>query len=426
MDIKLPFLGDGIDSATVLSILVSPGDSVDLDQSIMELETDKAVAPVPAPAAGKIADIKVKAGDTVSTGMLVATLEGGGAQSSPDSKSQSSPQTTAPVQPVAPVQSAAPVVQASQPAGNYQFVSPSGQEPPASPSIRKIALDLGLDLGRVQGTGNGGRLTLDDVRGYMSFLQASAFSKPAEASTNTAQAAQPSGPKPLNVDFSKWGSITIDKVSTMRQKISEKMTEAWQTVPHVTQQDDANIDHAMTLRKKYKAKYEKKNAGLTITGISLKALVTALKEFPHFNASFDAAAGNLITKNYYNIGVAVDTPYGLIVPVIKNVDKKTVFELSVELGEIAQKARDRKLGLDDLQGGTFTLSNLGGLGVSYFTPIINTPEVAILGMGRGKTASSLPLCLSYDHRVIDGGDGARFIKTFINALETFPEKDIKI
>ncbi|RAP37720.1 hypothetical protein DID80_03665 [Candidatus Marinamargulisbacteria bacterium SCGC AAA071-K20] len=423
MDIKLPFLGDGIDSATVLSLLLSPGDTVEKDQSIMELETDKAVAPVPSPAAGKIADIKVKAGDIVSTGMLVATLEGGGSKSSPkvDTK-ESSPVDSAPIQSAV----AAPVSQAPQGAANYQFVSPSGQAPPASPSVRKMALDLGLDLARVQGTGNGTRITLDDVRGYMSFLQTSAFSSPAQSVGQSMQVEQAKGPKPLDIDFTKWGSVTVEKVSSMRKKISEKMTEAWQTVPHVTQQDEANIEHAMALRKKYKAKYEKKNAGLTITGISLKAIVTALKAFPNFNSSFDAATGNLITKNYYNIGVAVDTEYGLIVPVIKDVDKKSVFQLSVELGEIAQKARDRKLGINDLQGGTFTLSNLGGLGVSYFTPIINTPEVAILGMGRGKDATSLPLCLSYDHRVIDGADGARFIKTFIQALESFPERDIKI
>ena len=425
MDIKLPFLGDGIDSATVLSVLVSPGDSVDKDQSIMELETDKAVAPVPSPSSGKIDQIKVQAGDTVSTGMLVATLVGGISKPSSSPPPQSSPEVSSTHAMETPVVDSSSVVQASASTAQYHFVSSSGQEPPCSPSIRKIALDLGLDLARVKGTGRGGRIVLDDVRSYLSFLQVTAFSPAKSTSAESSQSIS-SGPKPLTIDFSKWGSVTIDKVSTMRQKISEKMTESWQTVPHVTQQDDANVTHVMALRKKYKTKYEKKNAGLTITGISLKALVTALKEFPHFNASFDAATGNLITKNYYHIGVAVDTEYGLIVPVIRDVDKKSVFQLSLELGELAQKARDRKLGMDDLQGGTFTLSNLGGLGVSYFTPIINTPEVAILGMGRGKDKSTLPLCLSYDHRVIDGADGARFIKTFIGALENFPEKDIKI
>lgn len=423
MDVKLPFLGDGIDSATVLNILVSPGDSVEKEQSIMELETDKAVAPVPSPSAGKVASILVKAGDTVSTGMLVAKLEGASGSSEPEKSTASQAPT-----PIVPASTAPATAQVQAPVNtaqaNYQFIG-TNAEIAASPSIRKMAKDLGLDLARIQGTANGGRITLDDVRSYVSYVQSMAFSK-SESAQLSAESATPAGPKPLDIDFTKWGSVTVEKVSTMRQKIAEKMAESWQTVPHVTQQDDASITHAMALRKKYKDKYQKKDVGLTITGIALKAIVTALKEFPQFNASFDAATGNLITKNYYHIGVAVDTDYGLIVPVIRDVDKKSVFELSKDLGDVAEKARNRKLGLDDLQGGTFTISNLGGLGVSYFTPIINTPEVAILGMGRGKDASTLPLCLSYDHRVIDGADGARFIKSFIKALEEFPEEDIKI
>ena len=313
---------------------------------------------------------------------------------------------------------------------SYQTVS--NENVVTSPSIRYMAASLGLDLGRILGSGNGGRITLDDVRAYVNTLQVKAFQAPqTEAPAAVVQ-------KPIKAlpDFSKWGPVSKKSLSQMRVKIGEKMAESWSEIPHVTQFDEADITDLMGLRKKYKDKFAKKNANLTMTGFALKAVVAALKQFPVFNASLDTESNELIYKEYYHIGIAVDTEHGLVVPVIRDVDKKSVLQLSIELGEIAQKARDRKLTMDDMQGGTFTISNLGGLGVSHFTPIVNAPEVAILGMARGNLKPvirdkkidqrlMLPLNLSYDHRVIDGADGARFTRAIIEEFETFSESLLK-
>jgi Pyruvate/2-oxoglutarate dehydrogenase complex, dihydrolipoamide acyltransferase (E2) component, and related enzymes len=238
------------------------------------------------------------------------------------------------------------------------------------------------------------------------------------------------------VDFSKWGNVTIEKTSTLRQKISDKMTSCWQNIPHVTQFDEANITELMKLRKKHNPKYEKENGKLTMTVLLIRAVEKALDEFPNFNASLNDK--EIVIKSYKNIGIAVDTPSGLIVPVIKEPGEKSFLDIAQELTSIAEKARDRSLSRTDLEGGTFTISNLGGLGVGHFTPIINHPEVAILGVGRGskklqlnkdgkiEEILSLPLALSYDHRIIDGADGARFIKSVIKNLESISEKDMKV
>jgi pyruvate dehydrogenase E2 component (dihydrolipoamide acetyltransferase) len=229
---------------------------------------------------------------------------------------------------------------------------------------------------------------------------------------------------PESIDFSKWGPVEAKPLTPLRQKIAEKMTESWTTIPHVTQFDEADITALMALRKKYAPAYEKKGATLTLTSFILKAVVTALKKFPTVNSSLDEALQKLVEKKYYHIGVAVDTEQGLIVPVLRDVDKKTLLQVSKELGELAEKTRQRKVSLDELKGGTFTVSNLGGIGGSHFTPIVNKPEVAILGVGRG--AGKLPLSLSYDHRVIDGAVGARFIRAVAEALENFKEDEVKI
>ena len=416
MIMKLPNLGDGITTATVLSILIKPGDRIEKNQTILELETDKATAPIPASESGVVDKILVKEGDTVSAGTPVISLVASAGETA----------ASAPV--AAPVaQTPAPVMQAIQPPTITATSAPlpvsSGKEPVTSPSIRKMAREFGLDLTRVSGTEHGGRIVMADIRAYMYELQ----SHVCQPNQTTATASPAPTPAP-QIDFSKWGDVTIKPISSLRKKIGQKMSEAWTTVPHVTQFEDADITNLMELRKTYNEQIKNKEGKLTLTVFALKILVETLKKFPKFNASLDAQGQNLILKNYFNIGVAVDTENGLIVPVIKDVDKKSMEDLSLELNLLAEKARKRQIGLEDLQGGSFTLSNLGGLGVSHFTPIINTPEVAILALGAGRlkpvifnkelaTRLIMPIALSYDHRVIDGADGARFIRELVNNLE---------
>ena len=429
MEIKLPHLGDGIDSAVVLSVLVSPGDMVTKDQTILDLETDKAVAPIPCPAAGKVIAIHVKSGDTVSMGTLVLSIEGDSASSTATAPVASAQAAVAPVS----VSSAPTPTPSTGPLGSYTFESASGAEPPASPSIRKMSQLFGLDLRRIRGTGNGGRITTPDVQAHLSHLQFVAFQVPA---TTPAIAAPTKPATPALPDFSKFGSIEIQPITSLRKKIGQKMSDAWTTVPHVTQFDEADITQLMALRKKYVPEYEKKGIKLSVTVLLLKAVVDALKKFPIFNSTYDEANGQMIMKNYFNFGIAVDTDNGLIVPVIRNVDQKSLETLSADLSTIAEKARTRQVSLEDLQGSSFTISNLGSLGVGPFTPIVNTPEVAILGLSKGVTKpvvidgkieirTLLPLSLSYDHRIIDGADGARFTREIIAGIEQFNEEYLK-
>ncbi|MGD0017582.1 MAG: 2-oxo acid dehydrogenase subunit E2, partial [Verrucomicrobiia bacterium] len=303
-------------------------------------------------------------------------------------------------------------------------VNPS---PVSSPSIRKTAQELGIDLTHVRGTGAGGRIELADIRAHIHQLQ-----KPAAGLKTTPVK------KPLkSMDFAKWGRITRKPLSSLRKTIGETVAETWATVPHVTQFDEADITELMALREKHAPAYEKKGAKLTVTPFVLKAIVGPLKRYPQFNASFDEAAGELVLKEYHHIGVAVDTEQGLIVPVVRDVDKKDLLELTLELQRLAERARTREVSLDELKGNSFTISNLGGVGGAYFTPIINKPDVAILGIGRGvmkpvvrggkvEPRMMLPLALSYDHRVIDGADGARFIRAVVEAFAQFKEADVRL
>ncbi len=409
MDIKIPNLGEGADSGTVVSIHVKEGDSVKKDQTLVELENEKAVAPIPSTEDGVVTKILVKVGDKVSVGQSIVSLgASAGGASAPNTSARA---VQVPSDPV-PAASVAPS------SGVYQYSSPSGSPPPASPSVRKLAQDLGIDLSRVRGTESGGRISLADMRNYVQYLQNLAL----HGTSGTVSVA--------SVDFSKWGPVHKKAVSSLRQKIAQKMTESWTTIPHVTQFEDVDITSLMELRKKYIAAYEKKGIKLTLTSFVLKALIGALKKYPMFNASLDENTQEVVYKNYYHLGVAVDTEQGLIVPVLKDVDKKNLAQISKELEELAEKTRARKVSVDDLKGGTFTVSNLGGIGGSYFTPIINKPEVAILGVSKGKKTAEgrliLPIGLSYDHRVIDGADGARFVRTLAEALESFDEKEVKL
>jgi pyruvate dehydrogenase E2 component (dihydrolipoamide acetyltransferase) len=428
MDIRIPNLGDGVSVATVLAVLVSPGDKVEKDQTIIELETDKAVAPIPSELEGVIETVHVKEGDEVSEGRVVLSLKGGASGENGSKTSQNVVVETPPSQvDQAPVGPAPVVMPSALPSTDYKYESKSGFPPPASPYVRKVARELGLDLTIIRGSERGGRISINDLRNFVQRL----LTQPAPAPSVV-----PAKKVSEKVDFSKWGPVSTEKVSSLRKKIGEKMAESWNTIPHVTQFDEADITDLLALRKKYLPAYKKQGAGLTVTVFALKAIVNCLKKHPTFNASYDDAAGELVVKNYYHIGVAVDTENGLIVPVLRDVDKKSIKELSLELAEVAQKAKDRKLSLDQLQGGTFTLSNLGGLGVSHFTPIINSPEVAILGIAQGrekpvirnkKTEARIimPIGMSYDHRIIDGADGARFVRSFIDEMEQFSEALVK-
>lgn len=431
MDIKIPDLGDGIDSATVLSILVAPGDIVNKDDTLIELETDKAVAPVPSPENGKIDHISIQVGASVTTGTAIGSLSSENESAKmPTPVPDQSPAAISPV-PVTPV---VPIPVASVPGQPFQL-SPTDHIK-TSPSIRRFSELSGLDLGRIVGTGTSGRVTWEDVKQYMISIQKIALNSvngnhpvPQQAPAEVHEVL----PQHIATDFAKFGPVEIKPVSTLRQKISSNLRQTWQITPHVTQFDEADITDLMAIRKTYNSKYEKKGAKLTLTVFAIKAIYEALQQFPQFNASFDESTGDMILKKYHHIGIAVDTDNGLMVPVIRDVGKKSLLQLATELTEIAQLARDRKITVEKMQGSTFTLSNLGGLGVGPFTPLVNAPDVAILGLGRGKMKPiydgknafsprlMMPVCVSYDHRVIDGGDGARFTRFVIDQFESFSE-----
>ncbi|HXI85464.1 MAG TPA: 2-oxo acid dehydrogenase subunit E2 [Verrucomicrobiae bacterium] len=429
MDIKLPRLGEGAESGTVVSIFVKPGDQVKEGQTILELENEKAVAPIPASASGRVAKLYVKEGDKISAGQSILALadEGAGAKT-----------TDAPREGTRPTTPAAVVAQPRRPAPESPGTAVLGEPVAdgavaASPTVRKLAQELGIDLTRVRGSERGGRISVEDLRGYIQQLQQLAAG-PKTAPSVAAPAAKPTAEK---IDFAKWGPVSRQPVTSLRKIIAQRMHESWTSVPRVTQFDEADITGIVALRKKYVTKYEKKGASLTLTPFLMKAVVEVLKRYPTFNSSLDEASEEIVFKKYYHIGIAVDTEQGLLVPVIRDVDKKSLLQLSKELAELAEKARQRTVAADDLKGGTFTISNQGGIGGSFFTPIVNKPEVAILGVGRGvlkpvvrgakiEKRMLLPLGLSYDHRVIDGGTAARFTVEVVQALEQFKEAGVKI
>jgi pyruvate dehydrogenase E2 component (dihydrolipoamide acetyltransferase) len=436
MDVRVPRLAEGVESATVANILVAPGDKIEKDQVILELETEKAVGPIPSPAAGEVARIHVKPGDEVSVGQPLITLaESGRAEKAApaEAKPQSAAESRTP-RPAAP-EAARPAPPPA--AAAYRYESASGAPPPASPSVRKIAGELGIDLTRIKGSERGGRITIADLRNYIAALQqgaAAATPTPVPAPATTAQAAEK--PAPQGIDFSRWGAVEKKPLTSIRRTIGQRMHESWNAIPHVTQFEDVDVTNVTNLRKNYGSASATKGKHLTLTPFVLKAVVAALKKYPVFNASLDEASGEIVYKKYFHIGVAVDTEAGLIVPVLRDVDKKSLAALSEELNELVERTRKRKISLEELQGGSFTISNQGGIGGGHFTPIINKPEVAILGIGRsslkpvakdGKIEPRpiLPLCLSYDHRVIDGADAVRFIIELVATLENFPEQELK-
>ncbi len=431
MDIRLPRLGEGTDSGTVASIFVKEGDRLTKDQAILELESEKAVASIPSPAGGVVSKIHVKEGDVVKVGQLLVSVNDGSGVT-PDQPSMETRGDEEPAPSPQPGHSGVPQAAAPVRMEAAALAPVSGPLPPASPTIRKVARDLGIDLRRVKGSEAGGRVVLEDLRRYVQWLQEMALQPPPKTGAGPA----PAVPAPV-IDFSRWGPVRTSRITTLRKTISTKMVEAWTRVPHVTQFDEADISGILALRKKYSKAYEKQGVRLTLTSFALRAVVNALRKHPVFNASIQEATGEIVYKEYFHIGLAVDTDFGLLVPVIREVDKKTLVQLSADIQLLADRARERKLAIEEMQGGTFSISNQGGIGGGFFTPIINTPEVAILGMGRGVARpvvregkiverSLLPLGLSYDHRLVDGANAARFIVDLVSEFEQFSEDDVKI
>jgi pyruvate dehydrogenase E2 component (dihydrolipoamide acetyltransferase) len=477
MDVKLPTLGENVEEAEVLSILVSPGDQVEKNQALLEVETEKATVEVPAPAAGIVKEIRVKQGDRILEGQVILTLEVDGEEAGrtgrettaearadepaeekhEEGEEQSEEDTHEDAEAPHPRAARAPVrwAPANQPATEppptkratpqrmppaveegvmavddegEEEAAPAGAAPeeagarepaPAAPSVRRLARELGLDIDAVKGTGPGGRISVEDVKRRARELIGRAERPTAPANA----AASPSLP-----DFARWGEIDRAPMSGIRRQTAAAMRRSWALVPHVTQFDRADVTVLEHLRKQYAARADDAGGKLTITAVILKVTASALKVFPKLNASVDLDAEDVIYKRYEHIGVAVDTEHGLLVPVVRNVSQKNVIQIAVDLARLSEKARRRKLSLEEMVGASFTVTNLGGFGTTYFSPLVHWPQVAVLGVGRAATEAiytdgqfmprlMLPLSVSYDHRLVDGADAARFLRWIAEALE---------
>ena len=420
VEVKLPELGENIESADITKVLVSVGDKVELDQPILEIETDKATVEVPSEVEGIVKEVKVKDGGNAKVGQVILIIEAAGQQMDEVKETKSQVQAQPEKTKTAQQPSTNPLEEKNETTIRISKRVQQEKIVPAAPTVRRFAREIGIDVHKVNGTGPGGRISIDDVK---------VFAKSINEQITKTGGTFSFGVQPESLpDFSKWGNVERKQMSNIRRKTAEHLSFAWSSIPHVTQYDKADITELEKMRKKFAPQAEAAGGKLTVTVILLKIIASALKKFPQFNASVDMPNKEIIYKNYFNIGIAADTDRGLLVPVIKDVDKKNIIELSVELNELSAKARDKKLTLDEMQGGNFSISNLGGIGGTYFTPIINSPEVAILGVSRGSKEAvlinnefvprmMLPLSLSYDHRVIDGADAARFIRWVSQALE---------
>ncbi|HMN20494.1 MAG TPA: dihydrolipoyllysine-residue acetyltransferase [Ottowia sp.] len=418
IEVRLPDIGDFKDVG-VIELLVKPGDTVKAEQSLFTVESDKASMEIPSPAAGVVKELKVKLGDKVNQGDLVAILEGAGgsapAAAAPAAAAAAAAAPVAAPAPVAAAPAAAPI--AAQPP--HEPTASVVGLPHASPSVRKFARELGVPLAEVQGTGPKGRITQEDVQGFTRSVMSGAVQTQAQAArggVGGGGVGMDLLPWP-KIDFAKFGPVERKELSRIKKISGANLSRNWVMIPHVTNNDEADITELESFRKRTNKENEKSGARVTMLAFVIKAVVAALKKYPEFNASLDGDA--LVYKQYFHIGFAADTPNGLVVPVLKNADQKGILQISAEMGELAAKAREGKLGAADMQGGCFTISSLGGIGGTHFTPIINAPEVAILGLSRsdmkpvwdGKQFNPrlmLPLSLSYDHRVIDGAAAARF------------------
>ena len=432
-EVKVPDIGD-FKEVDVIEILVKPGDSIAKEASLITVESDKATMEIPSPAAGVVKELRVKLGDKVAEGSMILLLETGAVEA-PAAQPAGSAGISVPSAPAAtsapesepatlPIHKPAPVP--------HELVAdvPSFT-PHASPSVRKFARELGANLSKVQGSGPKGRITQQDVQTFVKGIMA-------RAPTPASAAAAPAGAVPFNlpewpqVDFAKFGPVELKPLSRIKKLSGANLHRNWISIPHVTQFDEADITELEAFRKESGAASEKQGFKLTMLAFMVKACITALRQYPEFNASLERGGEHLVLKRYFHIGVAVDTPDGLVVPVIRDADRKGVYDLARELADLSKLARDRKLKPGDMQGGTFSISSLGGIGGKAFTPIINAPEVAILGVSRAAMRPiwagakdgagqfvprlMLPLSLSYDHRVIDGASAARFTSYLASVL----------
>ena len=422
-DLRVPDIGD-FDAVDVIEVLIKAGDSVENGQSVIVLESDKASMEVPAEAAGTVDSVAIKVGDKVKQGDLIATLSGA-AGAAPAAVASPAPVAEAPKAAPAPAPAAAPAAVAAAPApvANPQIDEAGFATAHASPSIRRIAREMGIDLGKVPGSGRLGRVLESDLRAFVkTLLTSGGVAAVAGGKGGISSGAAPQGmggiPPIPAVDFSQFGEIEEQPLSRINVLTGAAMTRCWLNIPHVTQHDYADITDLEAFRVSLKAEAEKRGVRVTMLAFLMKALVSALKELPRFNSSLSPDGKTLILKKYYNIGIAVDTPNGLVVPVIRDVDQKGIYDLSADLAAISKKAREGKLSPKDMSGASMTISSLGGIGGTFFTPIVNAPEVAILGVSRSAMQPvwngedfaprlMLPMSLSYDHRVIDGALGAR-------------------
>ncbi|MGA9417251.1 MAG: 2-oxo acid dehydrogenase subunit E2, partial [Terriglobales bacterium] len=440
-EFKLPELGENIDSGDLVRLMIAPGASVAEGQPVMELETDKAVIEVPSTIGGVVREVKVKEGQKVKVGEVIFTLEGGVVAAAEPARKHE------PVEHISGQQAARLAFQLAMraegkteeqalPPDQPQALAPAFSMPvqlgkvagtdhdpiPAAPHVRRLAREIGVEIRSVSGSGPGGRISEDDVK----LSAKNALLTMAAA----AQAPRGSFVEPELPDFAKWGKTERVSIRGVRRRTAEHLRQAWNTIPHVTQQDRADITELEQLRARFAPRAEEAGGKMTVTAIALKVCASALKVFPQFNASIDMAKEEIIYKQYINIGVAVDTDRGLLVPVIHDVDKKNIVELAAEMTQLSKKARERKLTPEEMEGGTFTITNLGGIGGTGFSPIVNHPEVAILGLSRSRMEPEwvsneskfeprliLPLSLSYDHRLIDGADAARFLRWIAEAFE---------
>lgn len=423
-EFTIPTLGENITSAQITKVLLKAGDKVSVDQVVMEIETDKATVEVPSEVNGVVKEVKIKDGDKVAIGAVAFVIETSGIVSAkvetPIAKKEPE---------VIPAQAS---TNNSQPAAAKEHshmpklitlpANISKVAVPAAPSVRRFAREIGIEINSVRGSGNNGRISIEDVKAYAKALNQQLQNGGVVGGSVVGV------PRETLPDFSKWGEIDRQPMSNIRRKTAEHLSYAWATVPHVTQFDKADITELEKIRKQFGKQVEAAGGKLTVTGILLKVIASAMKVYPQFNSSVDMEKNEVVYKKYVNIGVAVDTDRGLLVPVIRDVNKKNITQISLDLAEVSRKSRDKKLSLDDMQGGCFTISNLGGIGGTYFTPIVNTPEVAILGVsksayepvyvdGKFEPRLMMPLSLSYDHRIIDGADAIRFLRWIINALE---------
>ncbi len=442
-EFRLQELGENISEGDLVRLMIAPGTKVSEGQPVMELETDKAVVEVPSTVSGVVSEVKVKEGERIKVGQVIFTLQGTG-----PSQAESLRPRSAPVEHVTGQHGARLAFQAAIRAEGKteeQALPPDQPQPrpatfsmpvqlgkvagtehrdpvPAAPSTRRLAREIGVDIYEVKGTGPGGRISEDDVKAYAKAL-VTAVAVAAQAPPRAGHFIEPKLP-----DFAKYGKIERVSMRGVRRKTAEHLAESWNTIPHVTQHDRADITELEQLRARFAPKAEQAGGKMTVTAIALKVCAAALKVFPQFNASIDMEKEEIVYKQYIHIGVAADTDRGLLVPVIRDVDKKNIVELAVELSQLSQKAREKKITLADMEGGTFTITNLGGIGGTAFTPIVNHPEVAILGLSRSRMEPEwiggkfeprliLPLSLSYDHRLIDGADAARFLRWVAEAFE---------